>query len=235
MVKVVMFDLDGTLLPMDQDTFVKYYFGGLGKKLEPFGYDAKAVADAVMQGVFAMIKNDGKETNEVVFWNKFSELLGEEVRNYNDLFEDYYKNEFQKVREVCGFSELAKKVVLAAKEKGFRVVLATSPMFPKIATESRIRWAGLEPEDFEFYTTYENMSFSKPNIKYYSEIVKRLGLQPQECLMVGNDVGDDMIAQEIGMNVFLLTDNLINKENIDISNFPNGNFEDLFEFIDSLL
>ena len=234
MVKVVMFDLDGTLLPMDQDTFVKYYFGGLGKKLEPFGYDAKAVADAVMQGVFAMIKNDGKETNEVVFWNKFSELLGEEVRNYNDLFEDYYKNEFQKVREVCGFSELAKKVVLAAKEKGFRVVLATSPMFPKIATESRIRWAGLEPEDFEFYTTYEDYYYAKPNLNYYKEVISRLGVLPEECVMVGNDVIEDLVAGELGVKTFLLTECVINRKNLDYSNYEQGDYLQLIEFIKNL-
>ena len=32
-IKAVLFDLDGTLLPMDQDIFVKSYFGLLAKKL----------------------------------------------------------------------------------------------------------------------------------------------------------------------------------------------------------
>lgn len=234
MIKVVMFDLDGTLLPMDQDTFVKVYFGGLGKKLEPFGYDAKVVADAVMRGVGAMIKNNGKEKNEVVFWNKFSELLGEDIRKYNDLFEDYYKNEFQKVREVCGFSELAKKAVLTAKEKGFRVVLATSPMFPKIATESRIRWAGLEPDDFEFYTTFEDYNYAKPNLNYYKDVISRLGVLPEECVMVGNDVLEDLIAGELGVKTFLLTECLINRNNLDYSSYEQGNFSKLIEFIKNL-
>ena len=234
MIKVIMFDLDGTLLPMDQDTFVKVYFGGLGKKLEPLGYDAKKVADAVLSGVIAMTKNDGKVTNEVLFWNKFAELLGEDVRNHNDLFEDYYNNEFQKVREVCGFSEHAKEAILLAKEKGLRVVLATSPMFPKIATESRIRWAGLEPEDFEMYTTYEDYNFAKPSLGYYKDVISRLGVLPEECVMVGNDVLEDMVSSELGVKTFLLTDCIINRKNLDYSKHEQGDFLKLIEFIKDL-
>ena len=52
--------------------------------------------------------------------------------------------------------------------------------------------------------------------------------------MVGNDVGDDMVAQELGMKVFLLTDCLINKHNVDISVYPHGSFEELMEYIRTL-
>lgn len=234
MIKVIMFDLDGTLLPMDQDKFVKVYFYGLGKKLEPLGYDVKKVADAVLSGVLAMTKNDGEKTNEVVFWNKFAELLGDGVRQHTELFEDYYNNEFQKVKEVCGFSSQAKEAILTAKQKGLRVVLATSPMFPKIATESRIRWAGLEPEDFELYTTYEDYSFAKPSLGYYKDVISRLGVLPEECVMVGNDVLEDMISSELGIKTFLLTDCLINRKNLDYSKYEQGDFSKLIDFIKNL-
>ena len=234
MIKVIMFDLDGTLLPMDQDKFVKVYFYGLGKKLEPFGYDPNKVADAVLSGVIAMTKNDGKLTNEVVFWNKFAELLGEDVRNYAELFEDYYHNEFQKVKDVCGFSSMAKEVILKAKEKGLRVVLATSPMFPKIATESRIKWAGLELDDFEFYTTYEDYNYAKPSLGYYKDVISRLGVLPEECVMVGNDVLEDMISSELGVKTFLLTECIINRKNLDYSKYEQGDYTKLIEFIESL-
>ena len=231
MIKVIMFDLDGTLLPMNQDSFVRAYFGGLAKKLEPFGFSPEEVVNAVTRGVGAMMKNDGTLTNEEVFWNKFSELLGEQIRDYMELFEDYYKNEFQQVRHVCGFDEKAKKVVDVAKEKGFRVVLATSPMFPKIATVSRMSWAGFEPTDFEIYTTYEDYSFCKPNLNYYREVISSLNVLPEECVMVGNDVLEDMVAKELGVEVFLLTDNLINRQNKDISEYNQGGFDDLIDYL----
>ena len=234
MIKVIMFDLDGTLLPMNQDSFVKAYFGGLAKKIEPFGFKPEEVVNAVTKGVGAMIKNDGTLTNEEVFWNKFSELLGEGIKEHKDLFEDYYKNEFQTVRAVCGFDERARKAVEIAKEKGFRVVLATSPMFPKIATESRMSWAGFKPTDFEIYSTYEDYSFCKPNLNYYKAVIESLDVLPEECVMVGNDVLEDMVAKELGVEVFLLTDNLINRKDKDFSEYNQGGFDELIEYLKSL-
>ena len=117
------------------------------------------------------------------------------------------------------------------KSKGYRVVLATNPIFPKEATYHRCSWAGLEKEDFELITTYDNSTCCKPNPAYYLGITKKLGVEPEECLMVGNDVSDDMVAELIGMKVFLLSDCLINKENKDISAYPSGNFEALEKYI----
>ena len=53
--------------------------------------------------------------------------------------------------------------------------------------------------------------------------------------MVGNDVGEDMIAQQLGMKVFLLTDCIINKEEKDIAKYPQGSFEELKEYISGLI
>ena len=75
----ILFDLDGTLLPMDNDVFVKTYFGLLAKTLAPHGYEAKALVDAVWAGTAAMVANDGRQTNEAVFWEKFAGVFGERV------------------------------------------------------------------------------------------------------------------------------------------------------------
>lgn len=83
-------------------------------------------------------------------------------------------------------------------------------------------------------TTFDNSSFCKPNPEYYREILGKLGLEPEECLMVGNDVTEDMMTRELGMQVFLLTDCLINRENKDIASYPRGSFPELLEFIRSM-
>lgn len=234
MIRTVLFDLDGTLLPMDQDAFVESYFRRLAAKLKPKGYEPKELIDGVWAGTAAMVANDGGCTNEEAFWRRFASVVGERVMEDIPLFEEYYAKEFQGVKEDCGFTPRAKELVEKLKEKGFRLILATNPLFPKIATHSRIRWAGLEPEDFAYITTYENSHYCKPNPKYYEEILKRIGCGGEECLMVGNDVEEDMTAKKLGMKVFLLTDCLINKKKEDISRFPNGGFDELERFADSL-
>ncbi len=234
MLKAVLFDLDGTLLPMDQDAFTKYYFKLLVGAIAPHGYDPQAFLQALISGVTAMVKNDGSKTNEDAFWQCFSHTFGQRV--YDDIphFDTFYRNEFQQIRSVCGYSEKAKQVIDTAKAKGLRVALATNPLFPAIATQSRIRWAGLQPEDFELYTTYENSCHCKPDLDYYRDILKEMGLTAEECLMVGNDVGEDMIARELGMDVFLLTPCLLNRKNQDISVYPQGDFDALIAYIENI-
>ena len=227
MVKAVLFDLDGTLLPMDQDEFVKGYFRLLAKKLAPYGYEPDKLVKAIWHGTGAMIQNDGSCTNEVVFWNDFTNIFGEQARSHEPVFAEYYEKDFQQVKNICGYTPKAAEIVRSLKAAGVRVALATNPVFPAIATESRIRWAGLEPEEFELYTTYENIGFCKPNLDYYREILRRMELDAADCLMVGNDVDEDMIAGQLGMEVFLLTDHLINKSGTDINAFPHGGFDDL--------
>lgn len=227
----VLFDLDGTLLPMDQDEFVKTYFGLLAKKLAPHGYDPKKLVDGIWQGTAAMVRNDGRSTNEEAFWVKFSELFGDGCREDIPLFEEYYATDFQKAKASCGFNPKAAETLAKIKAMGLTTVLATNPIFPAIATQSRIRWAGLQPEDFAIYTTYENACYCKPNLDYYREILQKIGKQPEECLMVGNDVDEDMVARELGMDVFLLPACLINRHEKDISKYPHGDFDDLLRYI----
>lgn len=234
MIKAVLFDLDGTLLPMDENRFVKSYFTSLAKKMAPHGYTPDTLIKAIYAGMEAMIRNDGSCTNEQKFWTAFQRFFGADVRKDEEIFNEFYREEFQLVRHDCGFAPLAAEVIRTVRDLGLRVILATNPLFPPIATQSRARWAGLEPADFELITTFDNSSFCKPNPEYYREILGKLGLEPEECLMVGNDVTEDMMTRELGMQVFLLTDCLINRENKDIASYPRGSFPELLEFIRSM-
>lgn len=234
MIKYVLFDLDGTLLPMDQDLFVDTYFKGLATKMVPYGYDPKQLIKTVWAGTAAMIKNDGSQSNEDAFWNVFTSVFGPDSRSAEPVLETFYQVEFQNVQKVCGYTEKAAELIRQVKAQGLIPVLATNPIFPQIATFSRIRWAGLETSDFALITTYENSRFSKPNPAYYQDILNTLGTTADQCIMVGNDVGDDMVAQKLGMQVFLLTDCLINKTETDISQYPNGDFSALMTHITKL-
>lgn len=235
MIKNILFDLDGTLLPMDQDKFAKGYFDRLVKKLAPLGYDPQKTVDGIWAGTAAMVKNNGTVTNEEAFWKKFSEIFGEKSLDDKPVFDEFYRVEFEEVKSDCGFNPSAAKAVKRLKERGFRLILATNPIFPAVATESRIKWAGLDKEDFELYTTYEDSHYCKPNPEYYREITEKLSLDPAECLMVGNDAEEDTAAEKLGIKVFLLTDYLINKKERDISAYPHGGFEELLKYTEELI
>ena len=230
-IKVVLFDLDGTLLPMDQDVFIKTYFDMLAKRLAPLGYEARGLIKAIWSGTAEMVKNSGEKTNEEVFWDKFTDIYGKEARAHLPEFDKFYQEDFDKVRVSTGFNSEAAKAVTEIKKLGLRVALATNPIFPSIATKKRIAWAGLMPEDFEYVTSYENSRHSKPNLDYYRDVVSAIGVAPEDCIMVGNDVSEDMVAQALGMKVFLIPDCIINKEQKDISVYRSGDFSQLLGYI----
>lgn len=234
MIKAILFDLDGTLLPMDQELFIKAYLGGLAKYMAPHGYDPDSIVKSIWAGTRAMIANDGSRTNEEVFWDTFCAICKPDAREDEPLFQRFYETDFQSVQHVCGFEPRAAQTIREIRAMGYRTILATNPLFPPIATHSRIRWAGLQTDDFEWITTYNNSGSCKPNLQYYREILQKRGLNAEECLMVGNDADEDMIAAGLGMKVFLLTPCLINKSGVDISGFPQGSFGELMDFIRGL-
>ena len=234
MIKAVFFDLDGTLLPLDQELLIENYFMLLAKKLASFGYEPNTLIKAIKHAAEAMKKNNGLRTNEAVFWEDYTHSIGDQARTHKSLFTDFYRHEFQKLKEICGYNYKMARIVKAVREKGLQVALATNPVFPAIAQESRMRWAGLEPEDFDFYTSYENIGFTKPNLGYYRELARRAKVAASECLMIGNDVEDDMVADQLGMRVFLLTDCLINNKGDDLSEFPHGDLAEMQSFLSKI-
>jgi FMN phosphatase YigB (HAD superfamily) len=190
-----------------------------------------------MLGTKAMYKNDGSRTNEEAFWDTFCDIFGEDARKDEAKFAVFYENDFDKARAACGFDPAAAPALRACREMGLRVCVATSPLFPRIATYKRLQWAGLDPAEVEFFTTYEDCHYCKPSLGYYREVTARLGLAPEECLMVGNDVREDVVASTaFGMHSFLLlNDYLLNKDNADITAFPRGNFDDMLAHVKGLM
>lgn len=227
----ILFDLDGTLLPMVQEEFVKEYFRLLVKKAAPLGYEPEKLIDTLWKGTGAMVENDGSCANQEAFWRTFAQVYGQQALKDRPVFDDFYVHEFAGAQSACGFDPKAASTVKRLQEQGYDLILATNPIFPAPAVEHRIRWAGLEPEDFQMYTTYENSCHCKPNPAYYQDILDRLGLRPEQCLMVGNDVEEDMVAAATGMGVFLLTPCLIHRGGGDLSVYPQGDFDALLNYL----
>lgn len=236
MVKNILFDLDGTLLHMEnQKEFVKMYFEALCKRFcKPLGMTPEQLTRGVWKGTEDMFYNDGGCTNREIFWNSFSQGCNADMRKYERDFDDFYRNEFSYAKKATGDNPLAGKCTELLKQKGYRLVLATNPVFPYAATESRIKWAGVNPELFELVTVYDNSCFCKPNPGYYIEILQKLGMKAEECLMVGNDVEEDMCTANMGMETYLVTDCLENKKKQDYSRFRQGSFNDFYEFAKTL-
>lgn len=233
-ITTVLFDLDGTLIGMDQDEFVKEYFDSIIDHLSSLGYDKQTAEKALYSAVRAVFANDGRITNERCFSRAFLDGIGGYTDTLDPL-DDYYNGAFVEViSTTCYEHPRAGEALERVKNKGLRAVLATNPLFPEVATIQRMAIGGFSPFDFDYITTYENSSYAKPSPEYFRELLDKLGLSAEECVMIGNDTRDDMSATALGIPVFFLTDGLINKGGVDISNYPHGSFDELIDFIDRL-
>lgn len=231
MKKFLFFDLDGTLLPMDRKEFEEAYFSRMIRFIAPHGYDPHALKNAILASTVKMAENRSEATNEQIFWQTATQMLGDRIREDEPLFEDFYETDFQQIAALCPANPDIQKLIKDLKGK-YRLVLATNPLFPKIATHSRIRWAGLEPEDFELITTYETCTRTKPDPAYFEEVLAKVGARPGEVIMIGNDTAEDLTARQAGIEVFLLTDCLINPDDLSLDAIPHGTINELRDWLE---
>lgn len=232
--KAIMFDLDGTLLPMDMHRFTKGYFSLLYNKVNNYPIDEENFVKAVWAATGAMVRNDGSDINRNVFWRDFEKLVGFAPKEMIAETERFYSNEFNNAKIFTEENPLAVEAVRLAREKAEYVILATNPLFPAAGQRSRLSWIGLSAEDFDLVTDYASDRFCKPNPEYFNDILDRMGLKPSECLHIGNDELEDMYAcRKVGIDGYLVTDCLIPSDRYTYDG-PRGSFKEMLEMLRSL-
>ncbi len=230
MITTVLFDLDGTLLPFEQDDFVKIYFSELCRKLAPMGYEPQHTVKSVWGGTKAMVMNDGSRLNSEAFWETFN-AMNPGLPDARPACDEFYTHEFEKAKASLKYIPDRRPMIERLKSAGLRVVLATNPIFPLDGVRTRMAWVNLAPEDFGLVTWYDNSTFCKPNPKYYQEILGKIGAAPEECIMVGNSVSEDMAAATLGMDVFLANEFVENPDSRDYSGYRQGSLDDAERYI----
>lgn len=230
----ILFDLDGTLLPMDMSVFEREYFKKLCRKLERY-FSSEKTIDYIWSATYEMISNINPNlTNVDVFMDKFCEFSNSDREEMLNVFSDFYDNEYKELGKLFSPSFYMVEAVKILKNKAYVMAVATNPIFPLKAIHERIRWAGFNPDDFSLITSFENMHFCKPHIDYYREVLWMLGKNPEACLMVGNDVEEDLVAKKLGIKTFLIKDYAINRNNIPVISDFMGNYEDFYNFVQAL-
>ena len=232
--EAILFDLDGTLLPLDMDAFMKAYFGNLCAELAPMGIDPKTLVDTIWAGTAAMVKNDGKRKNAEVFWDYFESTGICDTAKAKEICDSFYTAGFHRARAATRENPMARVAVELAHKAADKVVLATNPLFPRDGQLTRIGWIGLSENDFHLITSYDSDSFCKPNPQYYLSICERMDVKPQNCLMIGNDRREDIYAgQAAGLDTYLVTDCLIENEKY-MAETKSGTFTEMCAYLESL-
>lgn len=233
MINTILLDLDGTVLPMEFDKFMKLYFYHLGNhfsdQLHP-----QELQKAVMIATDYMINNNNGKTNEEKFMKKFNAFIDGGLQDYIEQFNNFYEKRFDLVKPSTTKSVEMIEAVRLLQKKGYKLILVTNPLFPLKANHKRITWAGVRPEDFSYISSFEQNKYCKPHLEYYKEVLNHIDKKPNECLMVGNDVFDDLPARKLNMKTYLITDHLLNRNNDTITTDYQGNYQQFLEFVHKL-
>jgi FMN phosphatase YigB (HAD superfamily) len=199
----VLTDLDDTLISTNMDQYFPSYFTGLGDALKDLG-SKETIQKQVHFAVHQMENNQnpGKLLSEV-FAENFYAPLGTTEEAHKEAIFAYYREEYPKLKALTAFRPEAPELVKWCEEQSITVAIATNPVFPDLATRARVEWAGLEPDAFPFYTTYDTFHFTKPNMAYYAECLGRMGWPEGKVVMIGDDPMRDIEpTQAMGFPTF---------------------------------
>lgn len=196
MIQAILFDLDDTLLGSQMDRFLPGYFDAIGDYCQSFLEKKRFLKELLYTTQAAMAPRDTAVTNETFFWQVFYERTGLSQSDLNPVLERFYLEEFPKLQSTTEKKAFAPELVQACFAQGLKVVIATNPIFPRLAVEARLAWAGVPVNEFAYdlVTTYENMHATKPHEAYYREILAAIGCEPAHVLMVGDQWQNDLVA-----------------------------------------
>ncbi len=232
-IQAVLLDLDDTLLINDMESFTPHYYRALLNKMSGV-CPAGAFVEALNSGVRAMVYNDGRQgTNAEVFDREFYRRLERDPHEIAPILLDFYANEFEALAQHTQPDPLARELVQLLQARGYQIAIATQPLFPRIAIEARLRWAGVGADEFHYdlITSYENMRACKPRTAYFEDVLQQLGRRATEALMVGDSPEADMPAGRMGLYTFWVDRGRL--EGADVQSDARGTLADLYELVET--
>jgi FMN phosphatase YigB (HAD superfamily) len=201
----LLIDLDNTLLSNDMDVFLPAYLQALSKHLAPYA-DPPAMVAALMNATRRMVENRRPDCTLIEVFNAaFYPVLGLDVEDMREPIQAFYRDVFPSLKALTRPRPGAVQIVEQALQRGYQVVIATNPLFPRTAILQRLEWAGLPLEKFPFslISTVEGFHFSKPHPAYIAECLGQIGWPEGTAVIVGDDPERDIRpAQASGLPAY---------------------------------
>jgi FMN phosphatase YigB (HAD superfamily) len=208
-IEYLLLDLDGTLIQFNLNLFIQEYLRQIQRHFSHYSF-AKFVPDWILKGTERMLSNKGTMTNKQVFLNYFQQKSGLSEEEMWEIFLHFYKSDYNHLKDITEPVKGARVFLEAAKSQGYRLVIATQPVFPEIAIQKRLLWAGVGHLSYDLITNIENMHACKPHRYYFQQILDLLDTQHDKCLMIGNDAEMDLAAGKIGIKTYFLNTDAVN-------------------------
>ncbi len=206
MIKAVLFDLDATLVHVETEAFVRQYITLLSAQLAAqFGIPTERCAAALRQAAQAAAANlDPTCSNRAVFGRALSEALRLPAAALTAALEAFHTDTYPDLATMITPVPAAVPLLHALLARGVTFAIATNPVFSLEAVRRRMAWGNL-PLDLPYalITNLDELHFTKPHPHFYEEVLARIGFEPDQAIMVGDDFTNDIApAQAVGMHTY---------------------------------
>ncbi|MHA1967481.1 MAG: HAD family hydrolase [Candidatus Hodarchaeales archaeon] len=206
-ISTLLFDIDNTLIIFNEKDFINIYAKGIHKYFESEFESPEEFMEIFLKSTGKMFENepDGVSnlTKFALDFEKKTKLPHSDI--INRLLE-FYQNDFDQIKLAIKVDPIAMKLLKLA-EKHFTIVAATNPLFPAIANEIRLSWGSINSKSINWneITSADHYKYTKPNQEYYIELLEKIKKKPEECMMIGDDKVNDMVAGKLGIKTYNVT------------------------------
>ncbi|NCO52973.1 MAG: HAD family hydrolase [Deltaproteobacteria bacterium] len=229
--RAVLFDLDGTLLQVQMHNFIPQYISAFHAYCRDLTSHQR-LQTAMRAGIHLLLETeDGARTNQQRLFDFVAAQLELDVPLLGQRYADFLASDYEFLAPAIESLPLANALVNICTRAKIPVVLATNPVFPRQLIEARCRWAGVDLAAFDLVTSLENSCYCKPQLGYFYALAAHLGVEPQDCLMVGNDTSHDLAAGETGMTTWLVDTWIMVRKGLNFTPHFRGNHQQLYDFL----
>lgn len=202
MIKAVLLDMDNTLLLNPDTVFAQRFL-----QLWDDHFSTAGIDDAPKRLRRALRIMGYKQRGNISNWAVIVREMGngDAETEIEPLLDRFYADVYPELASCIAPVDGAADLIYRLRESDYQVVIATNPLYPEKAIKQRMAWAGLPLDDdlYEFISSADTMHFSKPDPAYYGELLGRVGVEPDEALMVGDSLRNDIQpAQTVGLRTF---------------------------------
>ncbi len=227
----LLLDLDNTLLHNNTEIFIPEYLKALSRYLEDH-IDPVKLKKALLAATDVMAANNRLDRSlKQTFDEVFYPAIGYEEHQLTETLNNFYSQKFSSLQKFTSPIPAAVTLVKKAVERGYRVAIATNPLFPLTAIIQRLEWSGLPADEYPFalIPSYETFHFAKPNPAFLAEFLAQLGWEEGPVIMVGDDMINDI---EPARSLGICTVWIKNSRNVgQINSTPTVTLEEISQFL----
>ena len=187
-IKAVLFDMDGVLIEAKE-----WHYEALNRSLNLFGMEISRYDH--------LVTYDGLPTRMKLQMLSMEQSLPESLHEFINEIKQAYTMEivYAKCKPVFYHQNALSKL----KTAGYRMAVCSNSVPQSI--EMMLQKADILSY-FEFFLSNQEVQNPKPNPEMYTTAIKRLGLKPEQCLVVEDNLNGIKAARDSGAHLLCVKD-----------------------------